>query len=190
MIYANSLKTDSLITIDNTIIQDIYSYSPNSGLIFIQFVHLIGETNENIPVLTVKGSTFLNNNYLTSNTEYNALIKLIDAKPGHFIFENNTFNDIKSIEENLNRFEMIINLAKGSTAESAVSSFINNIFAHYVKPIIIYEFGSANPKFIFTVDYDYLKVNSNTGYLSCTEYDGDYMEGIKTIGCAMIVIRE
>ncbi|KAA6368991.1 MAG: hypothetical protein EZS28_035482, partial [Streblomastix strix] len=46
------------------------------------------------------------------------------------------------------------------------------------------------PKFIFPGSYEHLTVNSNNGTISCTKFDEDYNDGIKTLSCAMIIIKE
>jgi hypothetical protein len=63
-------------------------------------------------------------------------------------------------------------------------------YDHNIKPIIIYEYGSTIPKFILPGEFDYFNVSSIAGNLSCTVFDEDYTEGIKTLSCAMIIIRE
>ncbi|KAA6398268.1 MAG: hypothetical protein EZS28_006207 [Streblomastix strix] len=185
----DNLNSDSLVTIENTVISDTQSDSPNSQLILVQFSNPIVITPTTKPVLIIKGSTFQNSNHLSSIDNINAVVKLVDVKPELFKFINNTFNNVKSIEENEKDYEIMIYLTQGYTAGDVIPRFAGFLYNHNIKPIIIYEFGSTIPKFIFPGSYEYLTINSNSGTISCTKYDEDYNDEIKTLSCAMIIIR-
>ncbi|KAA6387518.1 MAG: hypothetical protein EZS28_016953 [Streblomastix strix] len=184
-----NLNSDSLVTIENTVISDIYSDSPNSQLILVEFSNPIVITPTTKPILIIKGSTFQNSNHLSSLGNLSADVKLVDAKPQLFKFVNNTFNNVKSIEENEKDYEIMINLTQGYTAGDVIPRFAGFLYNHNIKPIIIYEFGSTIPKFIFPGSYEHLTVNSNSATISCTKFDEDYNDEIKTLTCAMIIIR-
>ncbi|KAA6366057.1 MAG: hypothetical protein EZS28_038416, partial [Streblomastix strix] len=119
----DNLNSDSLVTIENTVISDIYSDSPNSQLILVEFSNPIVITPTTKPILIIKGSTFQNSNNLSSLGNLSADVKLVDVNPELFKFINNTFNNVKSIEENEKDYEIMIYLTQGYTAGDVIPRF-------------------------------------------------------------------
>jgi hypothetical protein len=99
----------------------------------------------------------------------NGVVRLENAKPELFIIKDNKFENVKTATENKYDYEIMIYLVEGFTADSAITRITDYIFGLNIKPIIIYEFGSTSPKIFFNLPESYasLKVNSNTGKLSC-----------------------
>ncbi|KAA6402236.1 MAG: hypothetical protein EZS28_002238 [Streblomastix strix] len=140
-------------------------------------------------ITDVKLENFLYGNHLASINNINVTVNLVDAKPELFKFINNTFNNVKSIE-NEKDYKIMILLAQGYIADDVFTRFTDLIYNSNIQPIIIYEFESTIPKFIFPRSYEYLTVNSYKGTISCTIYDEDYNDEIKTLNYAVIIIKE
>ncbi|KAA6387202.1 MAG: hypothetical protein EZS28_017271 [Streblomastix strix] len=192
LMYVEDLKSGSVVAIENTTIQNTYTGSIHGQLILAKFNwDIFNYTTSNGHAFIIKGSTFINNNNFPQSNKNSAVIILIDVKSQLLKLENNKFDNVKIKQINVYDYEVSLTLAEGTSSDDVIQSFEGNTFVANMKPIIVYEFESKHPITFLAIPqiYAQLKVSSKTGNVSCIEYDDDYTSDIKTLSCAMIVIR-
>ncbi|KAA6385433.1 MAG: hypothetical protein EZS28_019041 [Streblomastix strix] len=164
-----------------------------AGVIFIHTKEQVAcsknnEDSSTNPILLIENSEIIQNTL--APTSQASTIKLEGLNPHQFLIKNSTINN-RSPPNNNKAYELKIALPKDCEPKDLITQFQSVDFGITLYPVVVKV--PPNEQFDYLIlplsdQYANIKVNSN-GSESCTSYVQNFYNDIRTLSCAMIIMK-
>ncbi|KAA6379218.1 MAG: hypothetical protein EZS28_025256 [Streblomastix strix] len=169
-----------------SMIQNTAGTQAETGIIFVNKKDQSGSSTQTI--LSIENSEIVHNS-LAPITEACA-VQIQGLKPQQILIKNSTIENI-SPPNNNKQYEFKIILPSGSVSQNLIDQFQTVEFGVTLNPVAAKTLPNKHFDYLelpLSKEYADIRVDSN-GLEECTSYIANYYQDVKSVGCAVIIIR-